>query len=118
MVHTEGFFGNVTIDGHRYEKDVIVHVNGSVTERPTPLSFDYRGDYFHTPLSERELDFVKGEDPEVVIVGAGYKVMMLLTPRAKEALAPYELKVTSTQEAIELMQRETRRYVAILHLTC
>jgi hypothetical protein len=118
MMRAQGYFGHVTIDGHRYDKDVIVHVDGSITERPAGLSLDYREDYFHTPLSERELEFVGLERPEVIIIGAGYKVMMLLTPRAKELLAPYEQKVTSTQEAIELMQIEKRRFVAILHLTC
>jgi hypothetical protein len=118
MMHAQGYFGHVTIDGQRYEKDVIIHVDGTITERPTVISLDYRDDYFHTPLSERELGFVGDERPEVVIIGAGYKIMMLLTPRAKEMLAPYELRVTSTQEAIDLVAKETRRFVAILHLTC
>lgn len=118
MMRAQGYFGHVTIDGQRYEKDIIVHVEGTITERPTAILLDYREDYFHTPLSERELGFIGDEMPEVVIIGAGYKIMMLLTPRAKEMLSPYELKVTSTQEAIERLQKETRRFVAILHLTC
>jgi hypothetical protein len=117
-MRSDGYFGYANINGHRYEKDVIVHVDGSITERPTVLSMDYRDDYFHTPLSERELDFIDKERPEVVIVGAGYKLMMLLTPGAKRMLSSYELVVTSTQRALELVQEEKRRFVAILHLTC
>lgn len=114
----DGHFGYAVIDGRRYEKDVIVHPDGSVTERPTHLSLDLRDDYFHTPLSERELGFIEEDRPEVVIVGAGYKLMMLLTPRAKAILSRYDLIVTSTQRALELMGEERRRFVAILHLTC
>ncbi|WP_019177840.1 MTH938/NDUFAF3 family protein [Methanomassiliicoccus luminyensis] len=118
MDGADGYFGWVRVGGRKYVKDVIVHVDGSVTERPTELSLDYRSDYFHTPLSERELGFLDGERPEVVIVGAGYKSMMPLTPQAKAVLERYDLVVRSTSDAIEIMNRESRRFVAILHLTC
>ena len=118
MLRAQGYFGWVAIDGKRYDRDAIVHADGRITPRPTELSLPYRDDYFHTPLSEEELGFIEEEAPEVVIVGAGYKNMMLLTPRAKDILGRYELKVVSTQRAIELMGEEKRRFVAILHLTC
>lgn len=44
--------------------------------------------------------------------------MMLLTPRAKGILESCDLVVRPTQEALELMNGEKRRFVAILHLTC
>lgn len=111
-------WGWLEVEGKRHEKDVVVHVDGSVTSRNVEVSKPYLGEYFHIPLSELELDFLAAEDPEVVIVGGGYKGMMTITPRAKEILARYEVQAVTTPRAIELMDMEKRRFVAILHSTC
>jgi hypothetical protein len=127
-VHTqiEGQHGWLKINGTGYEHDVIIHADGRVTSRNcgcspalrAQLSSCYKEDYFHAPLTEWELDFLQEEEPEVVIVGAGFRCMLPLTPRAKEALAKYEHHVLSTQKAMELANNEGRRFVAILHLSC
>lgn len=114
----EGEFGWVSVGEARFSKDVIIHVDGSVTERQTKLSSGYRGEYFHLPLSEMELDFLETEKPEVIIIGAGHKAMMTLTPRAKEILAKYEVVELPTPRAQEQVNREQRRFVAIIHVTC
>lgn len=108
----------VVIDGKRYDGDVVVHVDGSITPREWSLSLPYRRELFHTPLSEAELGFLEAERPEVVIIAAGHKGMMTLTPKAKEMLSSYELKVVLTPEAAQQASIETRRFVAIFHLTC
>lgn len=108
----------MTIDGKRYDGDVIVHVDGRVTPRLTQLSLPYRKELFHTPLSEDELGFLVEEAPEVVIVGAGFKAMLTLTPKAKEILSAYDTKVAMTPEAAALANAERRRFVAFFHLTC
>jgi hypothetical protein len=105
-------------DGERFTHDVIVHIDGRVERRSEDLSQAYRGDYFHTPLSERELDFLDEEKPEVLIIGAGFKGMMQLTPRAKEKVSGYQVFAQTTDKAIGIMNLEKRRFVAILHLTC
>ncbi len=114
----EGNHGSITLNGVKYLKDIIIHSDGSVSERRTELSLPYRAEYFHIPLSEEELDFLEEEKPEVVIVGAGFKAMMLATPRAKEILGRYESKVVSTQKAMEIINGTKSKFVAILHLTC
>jgi hypothetical protein len=60
VMKVEGYDGWVSIDGRHYEKDIIVHLDGSITDRRTELSMPKRVDYFHTPLSEQELDFING----------------------------------------------------------
>ncbi|MBI0583023.1 MAG: hypothetical protein ISF22_02215 [Methanomassiliicoccus sp.] len=117
-MRVEGYHGWVAIDGKRYEKDIVVHADGRITERPVERSFPYRGDYFHIPLSEHELDTIDAERPEVVLIGTGYKGMMNLTPRAKEKLAGYEIIARPTNDVFPLVENEKRRFVAILHLTC
>lgn len=114
----KGEFGWVSIDDIRFTKDVIIHVDGRVTERQTSLSAGYRGEYFHLPLSEKELDFLEAEKPEVVIIGAGHKAMMTVTPRARDVLAKYDLIELSTPRAQEQINIEQRRFVAIIHITC
>jgi len=111
-------WGWLEVEGKRYEKDVVVHVDGSVTPRNVEVSKSYLRESFHIPLSELELDFLEAEDPEVVIIGGGHKGMMTITPRAKEILARYEVQAVTTPRAVELMNTEKRRFVAILHSTC
>jgi hypothetical protein len=111
-------WGWLEVDGKRYENDVVVHVDGSVTAREIDRSRSYRGEYFHVPLSENELGFVEKERPEVVIVGGGHKGMLVLTPKAKELLSGYVVLVGTTERAVELMNQEKRRFVAVLHSKC
>ncbi len=111
-------WGYLEVDGKRYDKDVVVHVDGSVTPRSVELSHPYRRDYFHVPLSEFELGFLEDERPEVVIVGAGHKGMMTITPKAREILLHYVLVEGTTENAVKAMNGEKRKTVAILHSTC
>ena len=111
-------FGWASVGGKKFSKDIIIHVDRKITERQTELSAGYRGEYFHLPLSERELEFLDAEKPEVVIIGAGHKAMMTLTPRAKEIIERYDNIVLSTPRALEQINRENRRFVAIIHVTC
>ena len=95
-----------------------MHGDGTVERRRVDLSQTYRGEYFHTPLGEREIDFLEVERPEVLIVAAGFKGMMQLTPLAQEKLKGIQVFTLTTDKAIEMMNQEKRRFVAILHLTC
>lgn len=122
----DGQHGWLMVNGTRYDHDIIIHADGSVTARNCGCSPDlraklektYLNDYFHVPLAEWELEFLLEERPEIVIVGAGFRGMLPITPKAKEILARYEHKILSTPRAIELLVSEGRRYVAILHSTC
>jgi hypothetical protein len=58
-------------------------------------------DYFHTLLTEWEIDFLQEERPEVVIVRAGFRCILPLTPRAKEVLMKYKHLMLSTLRAME-----------------
>ncbi len=111
-------WGWIAIDGRRYDGDVVVHVDGSVTPRQVALSLPYRDELFHTPLSELELGFLEEERPKAVIIAAGHKGMMTLTPKAKEILDRFETRVALTPEAAKMASEEGRRFVAIFHLTC
>jgi hypothetical protein len=114
------------INGTAYDHDVIIHADGSLTGRNcgcTPelrvqMCQTYSQDYFHAPLAEWELDFLAEERPEVIIIGAGFRSMLPITPKAKAILAEYHTVVASTPRAMELVNAEHRRFVAVLHSTC
>ena len=80
-------FGWIEIDKIRYDYDVIIHGNGSVTKRSKKKSKDLKSTYGHTPLSEYELDFLKKEQPEKVFIGTGQYGDLPLTPNAENVLS-------------------------------
>ena len=63
--------GWVEIDGIRYDHDVIIHSDRSVTKRHKKQSKKFKDAYGHTPLSEGEIGFLAGEHTAVVYVGTG-----------------------------------------------
>ena len=115
----KGSFGSVKLFGKKYEKDVVLHVNGSVTKRKKKKSREFKPLYGgHTPLSEKELDFLEEEKPKVVYVGIGYDSALPITDDAKKTLSKYESVVMSTPEIVEKVRQEKRKLVAIIHVTC
>lgn len=111
-------FGWIEVGGRRYDHDVIIHTDGSVSRRTKKGSKGLKGEYGHTPLSETELAFLRDERPDVVYVGTGQYGSLPLTPGAGEILALFPTVVMPTGEILPSLEREKRARVAILHVTC
>lgn len=111
-------FGWIEIQGKVYHHDVIVHVNGAISERKRVASHDVSQSCRHTPLVSEELAFLGSEQPEVVYIGTGQYGDLPLTPEAMKMLSLYSRVVCPTPDILELLQREKRKYAAILHVTC
>jgi hypothetical protein len=111
-------FGWVEIGNIRYDHDVIVHKDKSVEKRSKKKSKKLKNLYGHTPLADHELAFLKKEKPEVVYIGTGQYGDLPVTEEAKKILAKYETVIQPTPEVLELMEKEHRPYVALLHVTC
>jgi hypothetical protein len=111
-------FGEIKLFGHRYDQDVIVHLDKKVTKRKKKQSKDLKPLYGHTPLSERELDFLADEKPERVYIGIGYDGALPITEEAKKVLNNYQTVVMTTPEVIDKLVDEERAYVAVIHVTC
>ncbi len=111
-------FGEVKLFGHKYDNDAIIHVNGKITKRKKKKSKELKSLYGHTPLSEKELDFLADEKPEVVYVGLGYDGALPVTEEAKKILSQYQVVMLKTPQVIEKLASEERDYVAIIHVTC
>ena len=111
-------FGWIEIGGNRYEYDIIIHTDRTISRRPKKRSRGLKAEYGHTPLSEEELDVVRTEHPEVVYIGTGQSGSLPVTPEAHELLRSYETILLPTPQLIPRLEQESRRYVAILHVTC
>jgi hypothetical protein len=111
-------FGWIEIDKVRYEHDVIIHRDGSVTKRSKKRSKELRSTYGHTPLSDNELDFLKKEKPEIVYIGTGQYGDLPLTPEAKTVLSQFETVIRPTPEILDTLEKEKLSFAAIIHVTC
>jgi len=111
-------FGWIEIDKKRYEHDVIIHRDGSVTKRSKKKSKDLKSTYGHTPLSDHELDILAREKPEIVYIGTGQYGDLPITPEAKTVLSQFETVIRPTPEILGTLEKEKRSFVAIIHVTC
>lgn len=111
-------FGWIRIGKTTYDHDIIIHSDGEITKRKKKASKGLKGEYGHTPLSEFELDLLKGENPEAVFIGTGQYGSLPLTPGAKQTLEEYGAVILPTPEILLHLEPEKKPYVAILHVTC
>lgn len=111
-------FGWIEIDKVRYENDVIIHRDTSVTKRSKKRSKELKSTYGHTPLSDHELDFLENEKPEVVYIGTGQYGDLHITPEAKTVLSRFETVIRPTPDILDTLEKEKRSFVAIIHVTC
>ena len=101
-------FGWITLGGTRYDHDIVIHTDGSVSKRNKKLSKPLKGEYGHTPLSAGELEFLEKEHPEVVYIGTGQYGDLPLTLEAVAFLESYEPVVMPTPDILYLIKQEKR----------
>ena len=111
-------FGWIEINGIRYDHDIIIHTDGSISKRPKKRSRALREEYGHTPLSDEELGSVLDERPDIVYIGTGQYGSLPVTPEALDFLKPYEPMLMPTPDLLPMLENEKRRYIAVIHVTC
>jgi hypothetical protein len=111
-------FGWVVIDGIRFENDVVVQMDGSIVKRDKSLSRDKKAKYGHTPLTSKELLPLLEGKPDLIVIGTGHNGAMPITPKAQKILSDNISFIGPTPEALEWMQKDGRKAVALLHITC
>jgi hypothetical protein len=110
-------FGEVEIDGRRFEHDVVIE-DGRVRRRKKGPSKARRAEYGHTPLTARER--IPWSAPTLV-VGTGANGQLPITPDLyKEADRRHvEVIARPTAEACGLLQEGDPGEVAgVLHVRC
>jgi len=111
-------FGWVIIDGKRFENDVVVLIDGSVIKRDKKLSRSKKAKYGHTPLTRTELLPLLRVKPDLIVIGTGQNGAMPITPNAQKILNDNISFIGPTPEALNWMQKDGRKIVALLHVTC
>ena len=105
------YFGSISIDGRKYDSDLIISWDGEVTEK----------DRRHN-ISKVELVDILMKNPEVVIVGTGFAGNVKIDPDAEifAKIEGVELLTLPTQKAVQEFNKLSKRKktVAILHITC
>ena len=110
-------YGWVEIGNVRYHHDVIIHANQSVRKRSKKKARRFREWYGHTPLTEDEIAFLKSENPDIVYIGTGQYDALPITLRALRFLSDYPTIIRTTPEIVEMLARESRPFVAVLHVS-
>jgi hypothetical protein len=110
-------FGELEIDGRRYDHDVVID-GGKIRQRVKKASKAYREAYGHTPLSLQEKLPWGGRQ---LIVGTGMYGRLPVMPEVVQEAArrKVDLVVVPTEEACRLLADCKDQDVhAVLHATC
>jgi hypothetical protein len=110
-------FGEVELDGKRYDADVVIE-GGKVRRRRKKPSKAYRDQFGHTPLS-RDEDIPWGRRRLIVGTGADGQLPIMREVFSEAARKHVEIVAVPTKKACRLIQELPRsKLAAVLHVTC
>lgn len=111
-------FGDLEIDGRRYDHDVVIEA-GQVAERQKDSSRALKDTYGHTPLTALE-DLPWGGARLIVGTGAYGSMPIAENVREEARRKQVELVVVKTKEACKLISKvdPDSAVHAVLHITC
>jgi len=109
-------FGSITVDGVRYNHDLILD-RGKIQKRKKGPSREFRTQSGHTPLTTHE------EIPwrcRRLIVGTGIHGRLPVSPDVQHEARRrnIELLMVPTDQAVALLNEQPSHTNAVLHLTC
>ena len=110
-------FGELEIDGRRYDHDVVID-GGKIRQRVKKASKAYRAADGHTPLSLAENLPWGGRQ---LIVGAGMYGRLPVLPKVSQEAVRRKIErvIVPTEAACRLLaDRKDQDVYAVLHVTC
>ena len=110
-------FGEIELDGRRYDYDVVIG-DGEIARRRKKPSKRYRDRFGHTPLSADEELPLHG--PRLIVGTGAYGSLPVMPEVGEEARRRgVELVTVPTEEALRMLDGADRDDVcAVLHVTC
>jgi hypothetical protein len=111
-------FGSITIQGEKYENDVLIRLNGEVKKRKKKLSKEIYGTSHIISLDEAK--YIYEDRADCLIVGTGQDGMVKLSDEAEKFLREKHCRVKQapTPEAIDHWNKATGAVIALFHVTC
>lgn len=111
-------FGSITIDGKRYQFDVVIRLSGEIIKRKKGLSKKYYGTS-HV-ISKDEAKFLFEEGCKELVLGTGQYDSVRLSKEAAEYLDKKGCKVIAqpTPAAIDLFNESKKEKIGLFHVTC
>jgi hypothetical protein len=111
-------FGSITIDGNRYDHDVIIQLNGTVEKRNKKLSKEKYGTS-HI-ISKDEALFIYQKGAKRLIIGSGQYGQVEFSDEAAGFLNEKHCKVDllPTPKAIDLWNKTEGDTIGLFHVTC
>ena len=110
-------FGEIEIEGQRYDYDVVIDA-GTVAKRSKKPSKRYRGEFGHTPLSAEER-IPWGGSRLIIGTGASGSLPVMPAVRGEAERRGIELVAVRTEEALRLLgEVEADDAYAVVHVTC
>jgi hypothetical protein len=112
------WFGSITIEGARYEQDIVIRLSGKVRKRNKKLSKAVYGTS-HT-LSLAEIKDLYRKKAQRLIVGTGQEDQVRLSEEAAEFLAQRDCRVDlcPTPVAIQQWNEADGKVLGLFHITC
>ncbi len=112
-------FGSITIQGNRYEHDIIIRMDGRILKRKKKLSKRIFGTSHIISIDEAKYIFEKGA--KHLIIGSGQYGQVTLSEEAEKYFKKKEcvVKIYTTPEALKQWNmQEKGAVIALFHLTC
>lgn len=111
-------FGSITVEGTRYDYDIIIRLSGKVRKRNKQLSKAVYGTSHKISLAEIEDLYRK--KAERLIIGTGQQDQVRLSDEAAEYLSRHGCAVDlwPTPKAIKRWNEADGRVLGLFHVTC
>jgi hypothetical protein len=112
------WFGSITVEGQRYEHDIVIRLSGKVRKRDKTLSKAVYGTS-HT-LSLAEIEDLYRKKAERIIIGTGQNDQVRLSQEAAEFLKARDCQVDlwPTPKAVQQWNAAEGRLLGLFHITC
>jgi hypothetical protein len=111
-------FGEIIIDGEKYEYDIFITLDGEIRKRDKKVSKSVYGTSHKLSKDEAKYIFEKGA--KLVVIGSGQDGVLEISD---EALSYFEKKgakveLKRTSEAIKIYNNSSGAVIGLFHITC
>jgi hypothetical protein len=111
-------FGEIVIEGYKYEYDIMIRLSGAVEKRKKKLSKEIYGTS-HI-ISIHEAKYVYEEGAQQLVIGGGHDGMVKLSDEAAAYFQKKGCKVdlSPTPQALEVWNNAKGKVIGLFHVTC